>query len=509
MPTLRSHQDQPDRRRRLPRILLALSAAMVLALCALACGLILTMRNNAWNQAAEASTSLVRSIETAINRDVELYDLSLQAVVEGLQSAELEGIAPEIRQRALFDRSASGRGFGTIFVLDEQGQAYIESRSVVPQRLNAADRPYFQVHRNRNDVGLFIGAPMISAIMHKAVIPLSRRVTYADGSFAGVVVGVIRVDHITAVLEHVATESGTAVGLFLEDGTLLARTAPAAPIGDTAQGRAISGKTAGQRVIRSALDGIERLCTDQRVGQWPLRISVARPVAAIEATWRPKAIAIGLIVLVMCAGVGVLTVWLYRELNRRMEAERAALAASRELACLAATDSLTGLPNRRRFDEALAEARRDAAAVPAALILLDTDQFKRYNDIYGHQAGDQVLRCIGRILQGHARQSGDLACRIGGEEFAVILSGPTVAEAAALAERIRRTVAAKGIPHAGHDHGVVTVSLGVMPLDRSLDLTAEQWFAAADAALYEAKRQGRDQVRVGGSRAGDQAWTAA
>src|ERR1700712_5388011 len=117
--------DPAERSTRHSRVLYSFSLTAIAALCAMAAGLILNMRENAWSQAARSSDSLLRSIERTLDRDIELYDLSLQAVVEGLQNPDLEGASPEVRRLSLFDRPATARGFGSIFVLDQQGQAYI------------------------------------------------------------------------------------------------------------------------------------------------------------------------------------------------------------------------------------------------------------------------------------------------------------------------------------------------------------------------------------------------
>ncbi|WP_407520100.1 sensor domain-containing diguanylate cyclase [Methylobacterium oryzisoli] len=498
MPRNATPQDQPHRLKQLARVLVGLSAAVTVALCALATGLIMTLRNNAWDHATSTAESLLRSVERTLDRDIELYGLSLQAVTEGLRNPELEGLSPEIRQLVLFDRAASGTGFGSMFVLDAGGQAYIDSQFVVPRRLNAADRTYFQVHEQSSDVGLYIGRPLTSSMSDKVVIPLSRRLAYADDAFAGVVVGTIEVEHFESAFARLTVEPGLAITLLLDDGTPLVRV-PAAPPGEgnAAAVARILSEEAGR--FTAMAGGTESLQTFMRVGRRPLRISVAYPVAAIDAAWRPKALLMMLTVLVMCGGVAGLTLWLRRELERRREAETAAQAASRELARLAETDGLTGLPNRRRFDAAMASAARRRHP-GTALLLLDADQFKRYNDIYGHLAGDHVLKTIARVLQRQVARTGDLACRIGGEEFAVILKDTDEAGTATYAERIRRAIAAKAIPHAGHEGGMVTVSIGAMHAGRlSAEASTDAWFAAADAALYEAKRQGRNHVRVAGA----------
>lgn len=172
-------------------------------------------------------------------------------------------------------------------------------------------------------------------------------------------------------------------------------------------------------------------------------------------------------------------------------------AANRELRRLSSIDGLTGIANRRQFDEAyLREWRRGTRMRrPVALVLCDIDYFKQFNDMYGHQAGDECLRGVAQALQVAAGRPGDWVTRFGGEEFAVILPETDARGASALAERMREAVERLGIPHVGSEvAGAVTISAGVASTvphegDRQAELV--QW---ADAALYEAKRQGRNRV---------------
>jgi diguanylate cyclase (GGDEF)-like protein len=201
-------------------------------------------------------------------------------------------------------------------------------------------------------------------------------------------------------------------------------------------------------------------------------------------------------VLILCLGLTSLTLLLQRELERRAQAERAALDANKALAELAATDGLTGLPNRRHFDAVFDGLQRQAERTGEnlSLLLIDADQFKRYNDTYGHLAGDEVLRTIARCLKRQVSGPDEVACRIGGEEFGVLLLGPAGREVAFRAEHIRQAVARTQIPHSGQEGGFITVSIGVACLTLGSGVTQTECFAAADAALYEAKRRGRNRV---------------
>jgi diguanylate cyclase (GGDEF)-like protein len=171
--------------------------------------------------------------------------------------------------------------------------------------------------------------------------------------------------------------------------------------------------------------------------------------------------------------------------------------ANHELEALATADGLTGLANRRAFDQALEYEWRRATRTgkPLSLLLADVDSFKAFNDRYGHLAGDDCLRRVAGMLALTVRRAGDIAARYGGEEFAVLLPDTSLENAAAIAEEIRRNVQMLGI---AHDQSavapVVTVSLGFASITRDGSEEQNALVSAADAALYEAKSGGRNRV---------------
>jgi diguanylate cyclase (GGDEF)-like protein len=159
-------------------------------------------------------------------------------------------------------------------------------------------------------------------------------------------------------------------------------------------------------------------------------------------------------------------------------------------------DPLTGLFNRRFMEEAfvkeLSRARREKR--PVGVMLLDVDHFKRFNDTFGHAAGDLLLKAVGKLLGGSFRQE-DIACRFGGEEFVVVLPGASLEDTARRAEQLRQGTAALQLAHQGTALGAVTASIGVaaFPLHGA---SGEALLAVADAALYRAKGEGRNRVVV-------------
>ncbi|HBE47940.1 MAG TPA: GGDEF domain-containing protein, partial [Cyanobacteria bacterium UBA11369] len=181
---------------------------------------------------------------------------------------------------------------------------------------------------------------------------------------------------------------------------------------------------------------------------------------------------------------------LIEQLNQKLE------KANEELQLLAAVDSLTKVANRRKFDEYLNIKWREMARekAPLSLILCDIDFFKRFNDTYGHQAGDVCLQQVALALRDAAKRPEDLVARYGGEEFAAILPHTDRAGAIHVAEKMRVGVLALEIPHA--DSAVneyVTISVGVASAIPHLESSPEDLIAAADQGLYHAKESGRDR----------------
>ncbi len=186
-------------------------------------------------------------------------------------------------------------------------------------------------------------------------------------------------------------------------------------------------------------------------------------------------------------------------LARELEDTNRQLAVANErLRALSYVDGLTGVANRRRFDEALAEACAAASSrgAPLSLVLIDLDHFKRLNDSQGHQNGDEALRTVAALLAERTESRGGLVARFGGEEFAWLLPGVPLDAAKAEAEAFRIRVRDAAIRHDGTESGIVTASLGVSASAGTAPLTPLSLVAAADAALYRAKAGGRDRVEV-------------
>ncbi|MGX5914534.1 GGDEF domain-containing protein [Aliidiomarina sp. Khilg15.8] len=175
------------------------------------------------------------------------------------------------------------------------------------------------------------------------------------------------------------------------------------------------------------------------------------------------------------------------------------MQANSQLKLLARQDSLTGLANRRHFDQMLKQEVRRAVrqSLPISLAMIDIDAFKPYNDHFGHIAGDQTLQRVSQLLSDHFQRSGELVSRFGGEEFTVILPARTETEALQDLEQFQQSLASLAIPHPHSSiDTTLTVSIGVVSVHNadSTDNLAAQVLSAADGALYKAKKQGRNRV---------------
>jgi diguanylate cyclase (GGDEF)-like protein len=171
-------------------------------------------------------------------------------------------------------------------------------------------------------------------------------------------------------------------------------------------------------------------------------------------------------------------------------------AANQELLRISSTDGLTGVANRRSFDEAISvewrRARRYSNSI--ALMMCDVDYFKLYNDTYGQQAGDNCLRNVAKAIRQHTERPSDIVARYGGEEFAVVLPETTIGGALIVAEKIRDAIRELDIRHASSPGGTVTISVGIASAAPGFDNPPDDLIQAAAKALHRAKREGRDRV---------------
>jgi diguanylate cyclase (GGDEF)-like protein/PAS domain S-box-containing protein len=192
-----------------------------------------------------------------------------------------------------------------------------------------------------------------------------------------------------------------------------------------------------------------------------------------------------------------LIILIYRDITERKIAEAALEEANQILQRLAVQDGLTGIPNRRKFDEFISSEwhRMQREKKHLGVILCDIDSFKQYNDHYGHQKGDECLKAVAKALSANVHRPGDLVARYGGEEFVVLLPDTTVAGCMIIAERMRVSIEKLAIEHLESTvSSTLTMSFGVAAFVPEDDFNPDRILIPADKALYQAKRNGRNMV---------------
>ena len=476
------------RAKRSAKMLVATAILTVAGFTAICANVLLEMRRGDEALARQTSANLASTIDADIGRNLELYDLSLRAVVDGMQTPEVAQTSKAIRQLILFDRAATAKHFGAIEVFNASGDLTIDSASLDIRNTNAADQDYFKVHRDNPDTGLFISTPTL----HRGVyaIVLSRRISGNDGSFGGVAVGSIRFSYFHNLFDRLTLGPDDSMTVIRRDGAVIMRN----PFDLDVIGKNLSKSPGIKRVLvedngffigSGAVDQVERLYVWQDNKQ-PLITIIGRSVKNIYGRWEQEAIKIGSLLAALALLVATVTMFLAREMSRRAAAEE-------KLAMLAVTDGLTGLKNRRYFDDAIEREwqRSLRHRTPLTLLMIDADNFKAYNDLFGHQAGDQVLVAIASSISDSVRRAGDCGARYGGEEFAMLLPGMAAEDAEKFAERIRIQV--ESLPSKGT---TITVSIGVASVIPVGALSVADFIGAADVALYEAKAMGRNRTRL-------------
>ena len=467
------------------KLLIVSSVVTVIGFSGICASVMIDMRRGEEELARQTLENLASGIDADISRNVELYDLSLRAVASNMVTPEINQVSKPVRQLILFDHAATAKHFGAIQVFDADGKLTIDASTLDPAPENRSDEEYFKVHRDQPDAGLFISRPMLH---HGAfAIVLSRRISDADGNFRGVVAGSIRFSYFHDLFGRLTLGPEDTITVFRRDGTIIMRT----PFDLDVIGKNLGylpgikrtlSEPSGSYSGNAASDHLFRLYV-WRDGTRPLVVLVGKPWSDILRLWRTEITRIGAIMLALILFVLGVTLFLAREIGRRAIAED-------KLEELATTDALTGLKNRRRFDTAIELEWRRAARykIPLALLMIDADHFKTYNDTFGHQAGDEVLVGIAICISDAVRRAGDCVARYGGEEFAVLLPGLSSVEALGVAEMIRLNV-----QQWSGDPPITTVSIGIASLTPDTNADWTGLVNAADKALYAAKANGRNR----------------
>jgi len=425
---------------------------------------------------------------------------------EGAGPAQVERLSQLVKRQQPLMPPMSGV---TLYAKD--GRWLMSSNRPTPVGANSSDRAFFVHHRDDPSREPLIGLPIRSRVTQEWVITISRRFNDEHGEFAGVVAVTLGVENFLQLFGKLDVGHDGAIGLSFTDGSMLVRY----PFREQDMGRNFSKspifakylitQPVGTASFTSSLDGVERLYAFRQSDKLPLVTTVALGKQEALAAWRLEALLSALVVAALLALTGAIGGLLIRAMSRRNAVEnelrltqQQLLESNRQLERQAMHDALTGLANRRAFDQALAQEIRTAHrhGTPLALLMIDIDHFKRYNDTYGHPAGDACLQQVAHLMSCCIRRPRDLLARYGGEEMAVILPDTDNDGAAVVARLILERLALQPIPHKNSPFGHITASIGIAssagtPLDSPSSLLER-----ADQALYIAKQAGRNRLHV-------------
>ncbi|MDI4666683.1 diguanylate cyclase [Xanthobacter autotrophicus] len=430
-------------------------------------------------------------------------------------------------------------GIQGVFIATPEGDV-VCAHAPLAMGVNVADRPFFKEALAADD--MLITELFASGLSGRNSVFLLRAERNAGGGAIAVAGVILDLQWLSRIAAGSAVESGVVVDVVGEGGAVLVRYPTQTEIvehrfPDHPLTRAITATDEGV-VATIGYDGKERIFAFNRFEGLDLRVVVGMETARVLAPIDRKILTTAFGYFAALAGF-LLVSWFaaerivitpiarltrsvaavgrgeadhvkdndvaefaplvraFNEMARRLSQRNSELRTMNgRLASLARTDGLTGLANRRTFDVQFSQdwvrARGDGASL--TLVMLDVDHFKAFNDARGHLSGDEALRAVARMLSAAAAGTTHLVARYGGEEFIVLMTGADLAAGLAFAEDVRRLLSEVAIAHPAAPRRRLTASFGVASIVPTADDSPDTLVAAADTALYEAKRSGRDKV---------------
>ena len=468
-------------------------ASLLLLMAILIGQSIYTSRRQHEEQAVVETYSVARVLESDLANLIDKVKLALHTVATE-HERRLAGHALDDRAERAYIASihANLPDVLGIRVSDAEGNLVFQPEFATAAAPGPAGLEHFSRLRDAHASGMLISRPRREGEEGPWVVDLARRIEHPDGRFGGAVIVPVPVDRLVAMLAAADVGPGGAVSLWGEGLALVAghphrpgAKAPAAAPAALAEAIARGEISATFHAVTPG-DGVERLFSYRKVAGYPLYITVGRATAEYLGHWRRDMGVVALLAALLFAVAIGATIMVDRAWRRQRR-------IAHLLEAQAHTDPLTGLSNRRHFfevaDAELARSRR--YGTPLSLLMLDIDRFKEVNDLHGHRAGDRVLQQLARTCLEVLRNV-DVAGRVGGEEFAVLLPETELAGAMEVAERLREAVEKSAVDREEGRALRITVSVGVAILEAHSNL--DTLLSQADTALYDAKHQGRNRV---------------
>ncbi len=452
--------------------------------------------NATWALATRSAENVLQSLSANIERNLNVIDLSVAGLQDAAAIDGIDGLSPAVRHALLFDRAGTARYLGSLLALDAKGNIRFDSRSDKPRSGNFADRDYFRVQVAPYE-GTYLSRPFVGRLGNKEMsIALSRRISGEKGEFLGIAVAALRTSFFESLFDEVKLGPDSVIRLVNTDGIVLAAHPDVEGAEDDVGGDISTSPLFGLMKTTprapfsfTTADGIERLYLTRKIAEFPLLLSVGLSKTEVLREWQSQAFIALMLTLSACSFIVLLFAALRTALSESQKMEA-------HMQSMAQTDSLTGMPNRRALDVAIANEMRRSRRyeTPLSILMIDIDHFKDVNDRYGHSVGDEVLHRMGQFIMGKCRRAGDLAARYGGEEFTVLLPGTKPEEAGIFAQAIRRGIMEMVPSLANPSLSQVTVSIGIASNSLDTVMTPDDLLKRADHALYMAKESGRNRV---------------
>lgn len=458
-----------------------------------------------YSSAHDSVVNLARATAQHAEDAIRQVDLLTGVLAERVEVDGLENIE-KLRTHSLMVQQAKVlTQLHGLFIYGADGQWVVTDRNAAPETENNADRDYFVFHSTHPDRSVRIGDVIRSRSSGDLILPISRRLDNPDGSFAGVVLGTIRMSYFMDYYEDFKIDEQGALVLAARDGTILMRR----PFAPSVIGQSLASSdifkdyllksNEGVAEVDAVIDGTSRIYGYRALDNYPLVVATGLSRESIVGPWRSELFKTLLILFSLMASLAGFGALLLSQLRKRTEMEEEIRFAHQTVRELALTDSLTGLGNRRRLDMTLEDeiSRAKRQNYPLSLVMIDVDYFKRFNDRYGHPAGDDCLRLVAIAIAQALKRPEDVAIRYGGEEFTLLLPKTTAFGASQVAQDILQSVQGLGVEHNDSPYAVVTASAGVITvLPAGEPITPAAIIKSADDCLYIAKRNGRNRLHA-------------
>lgn len=481
------------------RLRAVLLAAVICVSMAVATALVLwTDYLRTREQAEQTVADITRVVEKHIRDTVQQADTVISEVGRSIVRDGGTRILQSPERRAQLSGACKSLiGCEMLLVADPQGRTLVISTLAGRADIDISDRSYFRESVRTGK--LYIDAAIVTRVPGNPIIfPIAKPVYDEMGTLVAVVSAGMRTDHLTSLYKLMGFALDPTITVFKGNGDVVARNPDMklhvgknnlnGPLFKLHLPRAPYGIYESE----SVLDGKTRVAAYRSVADLDLVIFSGIEKAVAFGAWRERAIvtlcSVSLLALLLLSMIA----YSYRSLANQL-----ALQAHNDvLDQLSHVDALTGVANRRLFDDTLRRdwARHERSRSPLSLLMIDIDYFKQFNDLYGHQAGDDCLKKVAKALQSCLQRKVDLVARYGGEEFAVILDGDAEG-ALTVATRMRNAVESLTIANQGSRVSpYVTISVGFASTAIFSASTPGELLRAADKALYAAKAQGKNRT---------------